>query len=212
MFGEKHWAEPLAWNAKAEKLGVRKRVFCGSMCDVMEDRRDLDGVRLQLYELIEKTPYLDWQLLTKRPQNFRRFLPASWIASPRSNVWLMTTVGVEKSLWRIDELKSCPAEIYGVSVEPLIEALPTIGEHLDGIGWCIVGGESGPGVRPCNVEWIRSVLGQCRDHDVACFVKQLGAHVIQGGERRIKADKKGGDMDEWPHDIRVREMPEVRTR
>lgn len=42
-----------------------------------------------------------------------------------------------------------------------------------------------------------------------CFVKQLGAHVIQGGERRIKADKTGGDMDEWPHEIRVRQFPEV---
>ncbi len=69
--------------------------------------------------------------------------------------------------------------------------------------------KSGPGARPFNVELARETVTQCEAAGVACFVKQLGAHVIQDGERRRKADKKGGDWHEWPHDIRVRQFPEV---
>jgi protein gp37 len=76
-----------------------------------------------------------------------------------------------------------------------------------GIDWIIVGGESGPGARPFDIQWARNTVRQCREAGVAAFVKQMGAHVIQGGERRKKADKKGGNMHEWPHDLRVREFP-----
>ncbi len=97
-------------------------------------------------------------------------------------------------------------------------------EVLGGLDWVIVGGESGPGARPFDVQWARSVVHQCREAGVACFVKQLGAHYVDaengvGGvhaqppadmgvrlSRRLK-DKKGGDMSEWPEDLRVREMP-----
>lgn len=79
-----------------------------------------------------------------------------------------------------------------------------------GLTWLIVGGESGPGARPFRTEWAESVVEQCLAAGVACFVKQLGSHVIQGGERRRKKDRKGGDMHEWPQSIRVRQFPEVR--
>jgi protein gp37 len=78
------------------------------------------------------------------------------------------------------------------------------------IDWVIVGGESGPGARPFQVEWAKSIVDQCRAAGVACFVKQLGSHVIQDGEHRKKRDRKGGDMHEWPHELRVREFPERR--
>ena len=81
----------------------------------------------------------------------------------------------------------------------------------------IVGGESGPGARPCNVEWIRSIVGQCREAGVACFVKQLGVFAVaerevgsaKGGcaiPLRLKS-RKGNNPDEWPADLRVRETP-----
>lgn len=75
--------------------------------------------------------------------------------------------------------------------------------------WVIVGGESGPGARPCKVEWIRDIIKQCKAAGVPCFVKQLGSHPIDGsGYSRLPLkDKKGGDMSEWPRDLRVREMP-----
>jgi protein gp37 len=65
---EAYWRQPLAWNAKALRTGKRTRVFCASMADVFEDRRDLDARRERLWRLINDTPRLDWLLLTKRPQ------------------------------------------------------------------------------------------------------------------------------------------------
>jgi hypothetical protein len=97
------------------------------------------------------------------------------------------------------------------------------------VNWVIVGGESGPGARPCDVGWIRGIVRQCRDAGVPCFVKQLGAWPVEvndgpempmrwapddGGEavqRWYKPrDKKGGDPAEWPEHLRVRQWPEVR--
>ena len=75
FFGDRHWNEPLKWDRAAEKAGERHRVFCASMADVFEDRRDLDEPRARLYGLIEQTPNLDWMLLTKRPQVVGKLVP-----------------------------------------------------------------------------------------------------------------------------------------
>ena len=104
--------------------------------------------------------------------------------------------------------------------------------RFGGIDWVIAGGESGPDARPCDVAWLRSIVGQCRDAGVPVFVKQLGAHprwqecdgyedgfaghvryeVIEEGEGALSLepklrDRKGGDPSEWPQALRVREMP-----
>ena len=102
-----------------------------------------------------------------------------------------------------------------------------------GIDWLIVGGESGPGARPCDVAWIRSAVRQCREAGVACFVKQVGSFIawngcgllaneFPSGSSRSKElifghemfhvtlkDRKGGDPSEWPDDIRIRQFPET---
>ncbi len=85
-------------------------------------------------------------------------------------------------------------------------------ERLPLLDWVIVGGESGPGARACDLGWIRSVVAQCKAAGVPCFVKQLGARPF---ERTIEArdglklrDRKGGDPAEWPADLRVREFPQ----
>lgn len=156
---------------------------------------------------------------------------------------------------RIPWLLKTPAAVRFVSAEPLLgpidfERIPTgqgTGDEWDPIvhmnpfkrasvlaphaHWVIVGGESGPGARPCNIEWIRSIVRQCRDAGTACFVKQLGAVPIvdnegeewadgtffgnrtgdpkYNGRQVILRDRKGGSMDEWPTDLRVRQFPEV---
>ncbi len=212
---EAYWKQPLKWNAEAEKSGTRRRVFCGSWCDVMEAGAYLDSIRLDLYALIERTPHLDWLLLTKRPENFGPLLPEAWRDTPPPNVWLMTTVESAEYLWRTDHLKSSPAEVHGLSLEPLLGPLPTLGEHLDGIDWVIVGGESGSGARPCDVGWIRSIVEQCAALGVSCFVKQLGENAVdQLGRMRgamfNATDHKGALLESMPVDIRVRQMPEVR--
>jgi protein gp37 len=82
------------------------------------------------------------------------------------------------------------------------------------VDWVIVGGESGPHARPCNVEWVRSIVRQCRDAGVPCFVKQLGANAQRDHGEPLgwpdctrQMDPKGGDQSEWPEDLRVREFP-----
>lgn len=116
-----YWHQPFAWDRAAERAGERHRVFCGSLCDVMEEGGpNLNRIRGDLWKVIESTPNLDWLLLTKRPQNFRKFLPAHWIETPRPNVWGMTTVESAEYLWRVNELLKTPFVVRGLSVEPLL--------------------------------------------------------------------------------------------
>jgi Protein of unknown function (DUF5131) len=110
--------------------------------------------------------------------------------------------------------------------------------HGPRVSWVIVGGESGPGSRPCDVDWIRGIVGQCAAARVPVFVKQLGANVVarndevadwleacphlqQGPTERLQGalgqmvgfkDKKAGDPAEWPADLRVREFPDCYSR
>lgn len=139
FFGDKHWNEPLKWNRAAMKAGVRRRVFCASMADVFEDRRDLIEPRARLWHLIRATPWLDWQLLTKRPENLARMVP--WMsvsdAEPWPNVWLGTTVEDQRRAEeRIPELLKVPAVVRFLSCEPLLGPVdltrvkwPNKGEH-----------------------------------------------------------------------------------
>ncbi len=97
--------------------------------------------------------------------------------------------------------RACPCPGFRRAVDP-----------RTGIHWVIVGGESGPKARPCNVGWIRDVVRQCRDAGVACFVKQIGKRPVEveGGGVTVSmrlAAKKGGNLEEWPEDIRIREFP-----
>lgn len=225
-FGDHHWNDPIRWNRAAEKAGRRARVFCGSMCDVGEDRRDLDDERERLWNLIEATPNLDWMLLTKRIESLSAKLP--W-PRPMPNVWVGATAGHRGALGSIDLLRDVPAAVRFISAEPLIEDLGAL--NLRGISLVIPGGESGPHARPCRVEWIRSIVRQCREAGVACFVKQYGSHAIGDGndvsdevarewdadggnvwatQRLPLRDRAGANPDEWPTDLKVRQMPEPR--
>jgi protein gp37 len=168
---------------------------------------------------------------------------------PLPNVWLGTSIESDEYHARAWKLLECPAAVRFLSLEPLIapvdldkwellhkawiEKRPTMVRYID---WVIVGGESGPGARQCDVAWIRSVVGQCKAAAVPVFVKQLGARpvvatdldpehnapppgcgwiveregkVARGRASLILGDPKGGDPAEWPADLRVRQMPEA---
>jgi protein gp37 len=117
FFGEEHWRDPIKWNREAEHDGERRRVFCASMADVFEDRDDLNPWRARLWPLIENTPWLDWQLLTKRPEHIGRFVP--WHQDWPGNVWIGTTA--ENQKWankRIPELLQYPAAVRFVGAPP----------------------------------------------------------------------------------------------
>lgn len=193
---DSNWRQPLAWNAAAAAAGERHRVFCASLSDVFEDRRDLDPWRADLWKLIDQTPSLDWLLLTKRPQNVRRLAPEETLR----RCW----VGYSGADYRgIGWLLDVPAAVRFLSLEPLIEPIDLTritaiapeppygpGVYLDALrghvigpddmlptrlSWVIVGGESGHGARPCDVAWIRAIVTQCDAAGVPVFVKQLGS-------------------------------------
>lgn len=79
--------------------------------------------------------------------------------------------------------------------------------HRDAIDWIIVGGESGHNARPFDLAWARSLRDQCAAAKVPCFVKQMGAHCVDGDH--LFRDRAGADPDEWPEDLRVRQVPGV---
>lgn len=175
FFGDNHWDGPLAWNKAAAKEGVRKRVFCASMADVFEGRADLEPWRARLWKLIEATPWLDWLLLTKRPENVGAMVP--WGASWPTNVWLGTTV--ENAEWaakRIPALLQQPAAIRFLSCEPLLGPID-LSPWLDEINWVIVGGESGHNARLMDPRWACALRDQCVAAGVNFFFKQWGDWV-----------------------------------
>ena len=167
-----NWKKPLAWNRAAERSGQRRRVFCASLADVMDNRAP-HGAREDLYDLIRATPSLDWQLLTKRPENFRRFRPSSgW----PDNVWLGVTAEDQTAYdrrWPI--LAAEDVGIRFISFEPALGSLSLAG-HASVPDWLIWGGESGPGARPMVPEWARSVTAECQDRGVMVFGKQWGSY------------------------------------
>lgn len=125
---------------------------------------------------------------------------------PLRNVHIGVSVEDRKhGLPRIDELRKIPSVLRWLSIEPLLEDLGEI--NLDGIGWVVVGGESGPGARPFDLAWARSIVAQCRAASVPCFVKQMGANPWDSGVELLMASRKGKDTDEWPPYLRLREMP-----
>lgn len=199
----KAWKEPLRWDTAARAAGKRERVFCLSMGDVFEDRRDLDSARALLWALIAATPNLDWLLLTKRPENIAKLVP--WGATWPTNVWLGVTAETQENAdQRIPLILQYPAAVHFVSAEPLLEAI-SLTRYLVGerrVGWVIAGGESGPGARPSDPDWFRSLRDECVQHDVPFFFKQWGNHAPAptGGLVRLRSKKDGGralDGCEW---------------
>lgn len=196
-FSDRHWNEPRRWNNAAKKEGVRRKVFCGSMCDVLEDVEGLGPERAKLYQLIEETRYLDWLLLTKRPENAKLHLPRHWFAERwPGNVWFGATVeSPEVVSRRMRELCRVPAPVRFVSCEPLLGEIdlrfwmPGIHEETCDMGvdctcgarpecasihWVIVGGESGMKARCCDPAWVLWLRDQCRQRQVPFFFKQWG--------------------------------------
>ncbi len=143
---------------------------------------------------------------------------------PMRNLWLGVTVEARSVAKRIWTLLKTPAMWRWVSLEPLIAPVDldaieamcatwrrglTIGIYLD---WVTVGGETGPGARPCQVEWIRKIIDQCQASQVPVWVKQLGSQACrldEHGTLRLKLGLGGGakDMAAWPPNLRVRELP-----
>lgn len=165
------WRNPIKWDKEAARAGKRARVFCASLADVF-DNQVPDEWRADLWQLIQATPNLDWLLLTKRPQNIAKMLPKDW-GNGWPGVWLGTTAENQEEFdRRFPHITNTPAEVWFISYEPALGPINTEGWAW-AIDWLICGGESGPGKRPMNLEWARSMRDQCKDAGVSFFMKQI---------------------------------------
>lgn len=212
-----NWRVPITWNREAElgfqgKSGPRRLVFGGDLCDLF-DAGGPATARNDFWALVRDTPHLIWQLLTKRPQNFRRFLPSDW-GNGYDNVWLGVTVDDRKHGYRrVDRLRETPARMRFLSCEPLLEDVGDV--DLRGIHWVIVGGESGPKARPFDLAWARSLKANCASSGVAFFFKQLGRVPQDHGKRfsvarpqpNGKRDLHGVCRYNFPADLDVQNWP-----
>jgi protein gp37 len=271
------WKQPHTWARRAGLEGVRERVFCASLSDVLEVPRKpetwpgawsqerinqaiahfgmttaaMDTARERLWDTIRVTaemtglpnlgperraervedgrPGLDWLLLTKRPENWR-LVPED----VRQLVWLGTSISDQATAeeWVPRLLQAEGFRYRFLSVEPIVgpvdlwpmfSVFDRNGElsgprvNADGspaISWVIVGGESGAKARPCEYEWMRDVVLQCREAGVPVFVKQLGSQWAKAscarmpdGEGGTKSDDAGGWINNFPDDLQVRELP-----
>lgn len=189
-----NWRKPIQWNAEAVKARRRARVFCASLADVFEDRPELVEPRRKLFALIDATPNLDWLLLTKRPEHILAKWPCSldrgdgtkhlcartdWhCRQRRANVWLGTSISLQEHADRqvplLLDSHRLAAGLF-LSIEPMLGPITLYPSDLDrGIGWVIVGGESGPKARPCHPEWVRFVKHICSAVGTPFFFKQWG--------------------------------------
>ncbi len=196
-------------------------VFTSSLTDFFHE--GLDDFREECWDIMRRCPHLTFQVLTKRPENIAARLPHDW-GQGWPNVWLGTSIGSPKALHRAWGLLSVPAQTYFLSLEPLHEPIDLqaagLLDRFDGkplIDWVIVGGESGNEsrivngketqkyrYRPCYLDWLERIVTQCQGADLPVFVKQTGTHLSKA--LRLK-DRHGGDIEEWPASIRVRQFP-----
>lgn len=248
-----NWNQPVKWNALNFNLFFPNkitRVFCASLADWLDDEVPIEWFT-DLLDLIRKTPNLDWQLLTKRPQNWnKRMLQAltfaeskadpvgdrpqkggeliafivNWLdGKPPANMWAGTSVEDQPNAdQRVPDVLKIPARVRFLSCEPLLGPVNLIewistptgnfrthkGRRqmelipVDGIHWVICGGESGPGARPMNPTWARSLRDQCKAAGVQFFFKQFGEwaplfdatvsgrYVFPDGEKVLSVGKK----------------------
>jgi protein gp37 len=181
--------------------GLPRIIFLGNMGDVLSHDVPFDYLRDEVFGAITSPAGSRhvWMLLTKQPRRLAEF--ARWYAGewPR-NLICGTSVTTQATTSRVRDLLAVPGLRF-VSAEPLWEPVRIPG--LVDLDLVIVGGESrqrGWTPRPCRLEWIRSLLAECRNASTPCFVKQLGsAHSMH--------DDHGGDWSEWPEDLRVRQFP-----
>lgn len=182
-----NWRKPMQWNAAHAEFsavhGRRQRVFCASLADVFDNAVD-PAWRADLFDLIEKTPNLDWLLLTKRISNVMSMVSEAaqyqfdlgCLEKPRlpENAWIgATIVNRDEMLRDAEKLKRVPACVHFWSVEPMLGDLGEIPVELMP-DWVICGGESGSNARPMHPDWARDLRDQCEAAGAKFFFKQWG--------------------------------------
>ena len=169
---------PLRWKKP-------QTIFVNSMSDLFQDSVPLDFIQ-RAFLSMKAAHWHRFQVLTKRSARLRELDELiDWPA----NVWMGVSVENSKYTFRIDDLRATNAAIKFLSLEPLLGPLPNL--NLAGINWAIVGGESGPGARPIEKDWVTDLRDQCATAGVAFFFKQWGG---------VNKKRAGRTLDGRKHD------------
>lgn len=153
--------DPLRWKRPST-------IFVNSMSDLFHERVDVRFIE-RVFEVMNQAHWHQFQILTKRSERVRELSPRlPWAV----NIWQGVSVETADYRYRIDDLRQSGAHIKFLSLEPLLGPLGPL--NFQGINWAIVGGESGPGCRPMQAEWVRDIRRQCMQGNVAFFFKQWG--------------------------------------
>jgi protein gp37 len=212
---------------KAWLNGLPRLWFVSDMGDALSKTIDFPYLRAEIVDVVREPAGRRhrWMWLTKQPKRMLEF--ASWLrekgADWPSNLWPGTSITEPRSVDRIDYLRQIGDDhaVRFLSVEPQHKSV-SLESKLTGISLVIQGGESGPTkasaksslevfnqrrARPFDLAWARSLRDECRHASVAFFLKQLGSAPVENGKPLKLRDGHGGDWDEWPEDLRIREMP-----
>jgi protein gp37 len=163
-----------------------RRIFVNSMSDLFHARVPLSFQR-DVFQVMAETPQHTYQVLTKRSRQLR--LRAESLPWP-ANVWMGVSVESRKYLYRLDDLREVPAAVRFVSFEPLLGPLGHI--NIGGIHWVITGGESGPGSRPIDSDWVRAIRDACQADGAAFFHKQWGGRTPKAAGRELDGRQHDG--------------------
>lgn len=173
---------PLKWKTP-------RFIFVNSMSDLFHENIPDDYIR-QVFDVMTQANWHVFQVLTKRPRRMARM--ASTLPWP-DHIWAGTSVELDRFTWRANScLRDVPAAVRFVSAEPLLGPLPSL--QLDHLQWVITGGESGPGFRACDADWVRNLRDRCATEEVAFFHKQWGGRTPKTGGRELD----GRNWDERP--------------
>ncbi len=190
--GRAKWNGKIALDWKAleapRKWKIGRVIFVNSMSDLFHENVSLEFIRA-VFQVMKETPQHTYQILTKRAERLSK-LGGDLDWAP--NIWMGVSVEREDFTWRIDNLRRTPASTRFLSLEPLLGPLPDL--DLSDIHWVIAGGESGPGARPMNPEWVRDIRDQCTSRGVAFHFKQWGGV----NKKRTGRTLDGKTWDEVP--------------
>jgi protein gp37 len=204
------WKSPsLAEQAAKPWLdGCPRMTFVSDMGDALSESISFEYLRDEIIATVvsPQGQRQIWLWLSKRPGRMAEFglwLAQRGIAWPK-NLVAMTTVTSQGTAGRIDQLRRVPSALKGLSIEPLFEQVTL---DLRGIDWLIVGGGSDTLAAPFHLEWVVDLHAQCKKAGVAFFLKQFGKNPMLAGSPLKLMDRHGGNWDEWPAHLRIREVP-----
>ena len=196
-------AQPMRW-------GRPRMIFVNSMSDLAHEAMPVEWFARIFQAMTEARRARGhvFQVLTKRPENLVALLAAIGVTRPPDGMWFGVSAEDERR-WdeRVPWLARIPTEVPWVSVEPQLEL---IDRDPKGLGWIVIGGESGKPrdkARPFDAQWARTMIRRCQRAGVPVFMKQLGSVAADGNRPLPTKHYAGAEPEEWPADIRVREYP-----